>query len=133
MALADRGRTDAGHLAFHARAIDYVVLVGWTTDMHAHWLSNLVPTTLVNLSNVLRVETAQPAAPSLVKLVPKSVRFHGLMDAMSAAPPVRDITDPPSDHEEGEGIDHEEIGASPREPAKKANGGTSASSLSQSL
>ncbi|TNY22722.1 hypothetical protein DMC30DRAFT_348554 [Rhodotorula diobovata] len=113
-----------GHLAFHARAIDYVVLVGWTTDMHAHWLSNLVPTTLVNLSNVLRVETAQPAAPSLVKLVPKSVRFHGLMDAMSAAPPVRDITDPPSDHEEGEGIDHEEIGASPREPAKKANGGT---------
>ncbi|GAA5943829.1 hypothetical protein JCM3775_000201 [Rhodotorula graminis] len=115
------------HLVFHAPAVDYVVLVGWTTDMHAHWLSNLVPTTFRTLSNFYRVETAaQPYAASLVKLVPKQVRFQGLMDAVSVSP-MRDITDPPSDHEEGVGIDHDELGASPPAPTvKKATNGTSA-------
>ncbi|GAA5904166.1 hypothetical protein JCM8208_003467 [Rhodotorula glutinis] len=115
------------HLVFHAPAVDYVVLVGWTTDMHAHWLSNLVPTTFRTLSNFYRVETAaQPCAASLAKLVPKLVRFQGLMDAVSVSP-MRDITDPPSDHEEGVGIDHDELGASPPAPtAKKTTNGTSA-------
>ncbi|GAA5848130.1 hypothetical protein JCM9279_007466 [Rhodotorula babjevae] len=115
------------HLVFHAPAIDYVVLVGWTTDMHAHWLAKLVPTTLRTLSNFYRVETAaQPCAASLAKLVPKQVRFQGLMDAVSVSP-MRDITDLPSDHEEGVGIDHDELGASPPAPtAKKTSNGPSA-------
>lgn len=101
--------------------------------MHVHWLSNLVPTTVRTLANFYRVETAaQPCAASLAKLVPKQVRFQGLMDAVSVSP-MRDITDPPSDHEEGVGIDHDELGASPP-TAKNATTGTSgASCLSRSL
>ncbi|BGP39855.1 hypothetical protein JCM10450v2_003828 [Rhodotorula kratochvilovae] len=116
------------HLTFHARAVDYVVLIGYTTDLHAHWLSGLVPTAVPNLSNLILVETAQPFAPSVTKLVKKRVRFQGLMDAVPVTQ-VKDITDPPSDHEEGAGIDHDELGASPPR-ARTATNGTGGGSTS---
>ncbi|GAA6049631.1 hypothetical protein JCM3770_005044 [Rhodotorula araucariae] len=110
-----------GHLMFHARAVDYVVLVGYASDLHAHWLSGLMPTVVPNLSSFILAETEQPFAPSLTKLVKKRTRFQGLMDIVPVRQ-VKDITDPPSDHEEGAGIHDDELGVSPQ--ARTAANGT---------
>ncbi|GJN89178.1 hypothetical protein Rhopal_002152-T1 [Rhodotorula paludigena] len=92
------------HLVFQARAVDYVFLAGWNTDMHAHWLKRLVPTTVSSHAHFFLIESGRPIAASLGTLVPRKVRFLGLMDVVPVQA-VKDVTDPPSDAEESDGLD----------------------------
>ncbi|BGP31819.1 hypothetical protein JCM10296v2_003594 [Rhodotorula toruloides] len=99
-----------GHLGFTAPLVDAVVIVGWYTDMHAHWLGRLISAGAVDLSRLALVETAHPLAKSVARLVPRRVKLGDFTDVL---PVVKDITDPPSDVEEGEGLEAETMAAGP--------------------
>lgn len=72
--------------------------------MHAHWLKRLVPTTVSSHAHFFLIESARPFAASLGTLVPRKVRFLGLMDVIPVQA-VKDVTDPPSGAEESDGLD----------------------------
>ncbi|KAK4333862.1 hypothetical protein RTBOTA2_002600 [Rhodotorula toruloides] len=98
------------HLGFTAPLVDAVVLVGWYTDMHAHWLGRLISAGVVDPSRLALVETAHPLAKSVARLVTRRVKLGDFTDVL---PVVKDITDPPSDVEEGEGLEAETMAAGP--------------------
>ncbi|BGP07838.1 hypothetical protein JCM10049v2_003681 [Rhodotorula toruloides] len=99
-----------GHLGLTAPLVDAVVLVGWYTDMHAHWLGRLIAAGAVDPSRLALVETAHPLAKSVARLVTRRVKLGDFTDVL---PVVKDITDPPSDVEEGEGLEAETMAAGP--------------------
>ncbi|GAA5908314.1 hypothetical protein JCM6882_006799 [Rhodosporidiobolus microsporus] len=90
-----------GHLAFQLPHIDVLFLAGFSADLHSHWLHKLLP---LNPSlQVVLLQTKQPPSQGMASLVPNRTTFQGLMD-VNPVVVARDITDPPSDVEEGEGI-----------------------------
>lgn len=78
--------------------------------MHAHWLGRLIAAGAVDPSRLALVETAHPLAKSVARLVTRRVKLGDFTDVL---PVVKDITDPPSDVEEGEGLEAETMAAGP--------------------
>lgn len=99
-----------GHLGFVAPLVDTVVLVGWYTDMHAHWLGKLISSGAVDPLRLVLVETAHPFAKSVARLVTRRVRLGDFVDVL---PVVKDITEPPSDVEESDGLEAATMAAGP--------------------
>ncbi|KAJ8295036.1 hypothetical protein OF846_002089 [Rhodotorula toruloides] len=70
----------------------------------------LIAAGAVDPSRLALVETAHPLAKSVARLVTRRVKLGDFTDVL---PVVKDITDPPSDVEEGEGLEAETMAAGP--------------------